>query len=308
MFKHTPVMLNEVINGLSIKADGIYTDGTAGGGNHSYAIGMKLSPQGTLICVDRDIDAIGECKEKLKPLLCKVDFIHQTFKNIPKILKERGIQLDGLLLDLGVSSHQLETAERGFSYTSDAALDMRMNSDDTITAKDVINRYTKDNLEKIFFEYGEERYSRNIADNIVKQRAIKPIETTLELVDIIKKSMPARALREKQHPAKRIFQAIRIAVNDELSQISGIFDEIIPCMNLGGRIVVITFHSLEDKIVKSAFNRFEHPCTCPPDFPVCVCGKRPSGFAVGKVIIPTDSEIEENPRSRSAKMRIFEKA
>ncbi len=307
MYEHIPVMLDEVIDGLNIKEEGIYDDGTAGGGNHSYAIGMKLSSEGTLICVDRDTTAIDECRKKLKSLNCNVEFLHREFRELPALLKTKGILLDGLLLDLGVSSYQLETAERGFSYTNNALLDMRMNRDDPITAKDVVNKYTKEDLEKIFFEYGEERFSRRIAENIIKARAIKPIETTFELVDIIKGSMPAKSLREKQHPAKRIFQAIRIAVNDELSQISEILDEIIPCMKQGGRIVIITFHSLEDKIVKSAFNRFENPCICPPDFPVCVCGRRPLGRVIGKMLTPIEKETEENPRARSAKLRILEK-
>ena len=299
-------MVPEVLEGLNIKPEGTYVDGTAGGGNHSFAIGSKLSKEGKLICVDRDQEAIKACTEKIKPLICQKEVIHSAFNLIPEILEEKNIKIDGLLVDLGVSSHQLSKAERGFSYMQDGLLDMRMNSEDSISAKDIVNNYSQEALEKIFFEYGEERYSRRIAENIIKKRSVQPINTTFELVDIIKEAMPAKALREKQHPAKRIFQAIRISVNEELFQISSLLENIIPYMNSGGRITVITFHSLEDKIVKAAFNRFEKPCVCPPDFPVCVCGKKPLGHAVGKPKTPSAEEIEQNPKSRSSRLRVFE--
>ena len=305
-FNHIPIMVPEVLEGLNIKPEGTYVDGTAGGGNHSFAIGSKLSQKGKLICVDRDQEAIKACTEKIKPLICQKEVIHSAFNLIPEILEEKNIKIDGLLVDLGVSSHQLSKAERGFSYMQDGLLDMRMNSEDSISAKDIVNNYSQEALEKIFFEYGEERYSRRIAENIIKKRSVQPINTTFELVDIIKEAMPAKALREKQHPAKRIFQAIRISVNEELFQISSLLENIIPYMNSGGRITVITFHSLEDKIVKAAFNRFEKPCVCPPDFPVCVCGKKPLGHAVGKPKTPSAEEIEQNPKSRSSRLRVFE--
>lgn len=303
-FEHIPVLFNQTIDGLAVKPNGVYADGTAGGGNHSRAIGERLSDKGRLICVDRDTEAIGACREKLAGLKCGLTLLHTDFAKLPEYLRKNGIMLDGLLVDLGVSSHQLDTAERGFSYMADAELDMRMNRDDDFTAKTLVNTYSKEDMERIFFEYGEERYSRSVASAIIEYRKHKPIETTLELVDIIKSAMPAKALREKQHPAKRVFQAIRIEVNDELKQISKLLDDIMPQMKSGGRVCVITFHSLEDRIVKTAFAKAQNPCTCPPDFPVCVCGKKPLGKAL-KPITPTEEEIRENPRARSSRLRIF---
>ncbi len=306
-FSHIPVLFRETIDSLKIKPDGVYADGTAGGGGHSFAIGSQLSANGLLICTDRDTEAVAACTSRLDPLECKKEIYHAEFTNLPHILEEKGIKLDGLLLDLGVSSHQLDSAERGFSYMNDAPLDMRMNTDDTFTAADLVNTYSEQELARVFFEYGEERWSRSIAKKIVLQRQSAPINTTLELVNIIKSAMPAKALNEAQHPAKRVFQAIRIAVNGELSQIHDVLSDIIPYMNPNGRIAVITFHSLEDRIVKTAFASAEHPCTCPPNFPVCVCGKKSLGKVITKKpIVPSDEEMKTNPRSRSSKLRVFE--
>lgn len=306
-FSHIPVLLSETIDALNIDPDGIYVDGTAGGGNHSAAIAEKLSEKGRLICVDRDEEAIAACKKRFENSDKNIEIIHSEFANIPEILKEKGIFADGILADLGVSSHQLDDASRGFSYMQNAPLDMRMDGESGFSAKDVVNGYSADRLAKIFFEYGEEKYSRRIAAGIVGARETKKIETTGELVEIIKKAMPQAALREKQHPAKRVFQAIRIEVNGELTQISSLLENILPYMNNGGRLAVITFHSLEDRIVKNAFSKFQKPCTCPPEFPVCVCGKKAYGHVVGKVITAGEKELSENPRSRSAKLRVFEK-
>ncbi len=306
-FSHISVLFKETIDSLNIKPDGVYADGTAGGGGHSFAIGSHLSENGLLVCTDRDTEAIAACTARLEPLTCKKEIYHAEFRTLPEILEKRGIKLDGLLLDLGVSSHQLDSAERGFSYMNDAPLDMRMNRDDAFTAADLINTYSEQELARIFFEYGEERWSRPIAKKIVTVRQSSPINTTLELVDVIKSAMPKKALNEAQHPAKRVFQAIRIAVNQELSQVSDILSDIIPSMNPGGRIAVITFHSLEDRIVKTAFASAENPCTCPPNFPVCVCGKTSLGKVLTKKpIIPSDEEMESNPRARSSKLRVFE--
>ncbi len=288
-FSHIPVLLQETVTGLCIKPDGVYVDGTAGGGNHSFAIGSKLSSSGLLICTDRDGDAIAACEKKLKPLACRKEILRSSFNRIPDILAERNLKADGLLVDLGVSSHQLDESSRGFSYMQDGPLDMRMDASGGLSAADLIRESSQRELERIFFEYGEERYSKRIAAAIVERREVSPISTTLELAEMIKRAMPQSAVRkEKQHPAK--------------------LEKVVGHMAPGGRIAVITFHSLEDRIVKNAFRRFEHPCTCPPDFPVCVCGKKPLGRAVGKCILPTKREIEQNPRSRSAKLRIFEVA
>ncbi len=304
-FGHIPVMLRETVDALAVIPDGIYADGTAGGGSHSFELGSRLSTQGTLISVDRDMDAIRECTEKLKPLTCKKELIHTTFATLPSILEERGIKLNGIMMDLGVSSHQLDEASRGFSYMQDAPLDMRMDASSGMSAADVVNTYSESELARIFFEYGEERYSRRIAAAIVEKRAQAPIKTTLELADIIRSAMPRKALNEKQHPAKRVFMAIRIEVNNELGQIRNVLEDILPHMAPKGRIAVITFHSLEDRIVKMAFARFANPCTCPKEFPVCVCGKKPYGKVIGDKA-PSKEEIEINPRSRSARLRIFE--
>lgn len=306
-FSHIPVMLHEVVDGLNIRPDGLYVDGTAGGGNHSFEIGKRLSSSGRLICTDRDEEAVEACRKKLSPLCCKTEILRSPFNRIPEILAEREVKADGLLVDLGVSSHQLDEGYRGFSYMKDGPLDMRMDLSGGVTAADIIRDADQGELERIFFEYGEERYSRKIAAAIVEKRAESPIENTLTLAEIIKQAMPSGAVKkEKQHPAKRVFQALRIAVNDELFQISDLLEHVIGHMADGGRIAVISFHSLEDRVVKNAFRRFEHPCTCPPDFPVCVCGKKPLGKCVGKCILPSKKEIEQNPRSRSAKLRVFE--
>lgn len=305
-FSHNPVLLRETIDALAIKPDGIYADGTAGGGGHSYAIGSLLSEKGTLLSIDRDPEAIEACRTKLADLPCHHEMIHSDFASLPAILESREQKLDGVLFDLGVSSHQLDDPERGFSYMADGNLDMRMSAGEGMTAADVVNRYSQAELSRIFTEYGEERYSSRIAAAIVKRRAEKPILTTFDLVSIIRASMPASALKEKQHPAKRVFQAIRIEVNDELGQIGRVLNGILPYMANGGRIAVITFHSLEDRITKNAFRTAANPCTCPKEFPVCICGQKPLGKIIGDYA-PSPEEIEKNPRSRSARLRVFER-
>lgn len=303
-FAHRSIMVREIIEALNIRPDGIYADGTAGGGGHSFAIGSLLSPKGTLFSNDRDPEALQACEKRLKDLSCHVQLIQGTFS---QLAEHAGVPFDGVLLDLGVSSYQLDCAERGFSYMHDASLDMRMNPADKLSARDVVNEWSEEELTRIFFEYGEERFSRRIAAQIVQARKISPIETTGQLVDLIKSALPKSALKEKQHPAKRVFQAIRIAVNDELEQVRIALDSIVENMNDGGRIAVLTFHSLEDRIVKTAFARYERPCTCPPEFPVCVCGKQPLGKVIVKGISPTEEEIRENPRARSTRLRVFER-
>ena len=304
VYQHRSILLDEVVEALNIRSDGVYADGTAGGGGHSLAIGKKLSSSGTLICNDRDSDAIEVCRQRLAELSCQVRLIHGNFADLPKNV---GCRLDGVLLDLGVSSYQLDQAERGFSYMHDAPLDMRMNRDDRLTAKEIVNEWSEAELTRIFFEYGEERFSRRVASAVVQARKNGMIETTGELADLIKSALPVSARREKQHPAKRVFQAIRIAVNDELTQVREALDAIVEQMNDGGRIVVLTFHSLEDRIVKNAFARYERPCTCPPEFPVCVCGKQSLGKVLVKGTSPSEEEIRENPRARSTRMRVFER-
>lgn len=305
---HNPVLLTECIDALDIKTDGIYVDGTLGRAGHSSEIAKRLT-SGRLIAIDRDMVAIDAAKTKMAEYGERVTFVHSDFRNIKQILSDLNIdKIDGILLDLGVSSPQLDDASRGFSYMADAPLDMRMDRSMKLSAYDVVNGYDEASLRLIFFEYGEERYSSKIAANIVKRREVKPIETTLELVDIIKGAMPASALREKQHPAKRCFQAIRIAVNDELGALSQVLEDIVDAMADGGRIAIITFHSLEDRIVKKSFNEQVNPCTCPPSFPVCVCGKVAKlKLTNRKPILPSDDEIKTNPRARSAKLRVAEK-
>ena len=277
------------------------------GSDEKYSVSCLVpkSDKATLAKIDK---AIKAAIERLALLGERAVVVRSNFCEIASVCRERGVeQIDGLLLDLGVSSYQLDCAERGFSYMQDAPLDMRMNQSDKLSAKQIVNEWSEAELTRIFFEYGEERYSRRIASQIVQSRARKPIETTLELVDIIKSALPKNALKEKQHPAKRVFQALRISVNDELGQISAALDSIVENMNDGGRIAVLTFHSLEDRIVKTAFARYERPCICPPEFPVCVCGKKSLGKVIVKGIPPTPEEIAENPRSRSTRLRVFER-
>ena len=308
-FHHISVLLNECIEGLNIKPDGIYVDGTLGGAGHSSEIAKRLTT-GRLIGIDRDPVALKAAGERLAPYVDRVTLVHSNFCEIAQVLKDLDIDgVDGILLDLGVSSPQLDDSSRGFSYMADAPLDMRMNSEDTLSAYDVVNTWSYEELKRILFDYGEERYAPKIASAICKKREEHPIETTLELVDVIRGAMPAQALREKQHPAKRSFQAIRIAVNDELGSVEKVMRDAIPCLNPGGRLAVITFHSLEDRIVKTAMAGAAKGCTCPPSFPVCVCGKKPQVHVITrKPIISTDAELEYNPRARSAKLRVCEKA
>lgn len=305
-FKHKSVLLNECIQNLNIKPSGIYVDGTLGGGGHSYEILKRLDKNGKLIGIDRDKDALLAAKEKLKEF-DNLYTVHDNHANIKNILKELNISgVDGILLDLGVSSYQLDEADRGFSYMHDAKLDMRMNREDSLSAYDVVNKYSEEKLTKIFFDYGEERYSKSIARKICEKRKEKNIETTLELVDIIKSAMPTKALNEKQHPAKRVFQAIRIEVNEELTKLKQAVVDAIMSLNDNGRLAIITFHSLEDKIVKHTYEEMEGRCICPKDFPVCVCNFKSYGNIVNKKpIVSNEEELEENARARSAKLRVF---
>lgn len=307
-FKHKSVLLNECIEGLNIKKEGIYVDGTLGGGGHSYEILRKLSPNGRLIGIDRDKDALNAASKKLNEFN-NFTTVHDNHANILEILKNLGIQgVDGILLDLGVSSYQLDEASRGFSYMNDAPLDMRMNREDKISAYEVVNNYSEEKLSRIFFDYGEERYSKSIAKKICKVREENKISTTLELVEVIKSAMPSSALNEKQHPAKRVFQAIRIEVNEELTKLKQAVEDSIKALDNGGRLAIITFHSLEDKIVKHTYEDMQGRCTCPKDFPVCVCNYISYGRIVNKKpIISNEEELKENPRARSAKLRIFER-
>ena len=307
-FYHVSVLLQECLDGLNIKPDGIYVDGTLGGAGHSSQIAKRLTT-GRLIGIDRDPVALKAAGERLAPYADRVTLVHSNFCEIAQVLDELGIEaVDGILLDLGVSSPQLDDGSRGFSYMVDAPLDMRMNNEDPVTAKDIVNTWSYEELRRILFDYGEERYAPRIADAICRRREEKPIETTLELVNIIRSAMPAAALREKQHPAKRSFQAIRIAVNDELGAVRKVMEAAIPRLNPDGRLAIITFHSLEDRIVKNAMADAAKGCTCPPSFPVCVCGKKPQvKLVTRKPITASDAELEANPRSRSAKLRVCEK-
>ncbi len=305
---HKSVLLDECIEALNIRPDGIYLDGTLGGAGHSLEIVKRLTT-GCLIGVDRDRTALAAAEERLKPYLDRVTLVHSNFSEIRAILRELSVSgVDGMLFDLGVSSPQLDDAARGFSYMADAPLDMRMDRDDALTAAEIVNTWPADELRRIFYEYGEERYAPQVAAAIVRRRETVPIQTTLELADVIRGAMPPQALREKQHPAKRCFQAIRIAVNDELGSVRRLMDDAIDCLNPGGRLAVITFHSLEDRIVKTAMQAAAKGCTCPPEFPVCVCGKKPRVTVLTrKPIISGAAELAENPRARSAKLRVAEK-
>ena len=307
-FKHVSVLLNECLEGLNIKPDGKYVDCTLGGAGHSSQILKRLSKDGLLIGIDQDKDALKAAGERLKNFENKV-LVHNNFYNIGEIIDDLNVgNVDGILMDLGVSSYQLDEGERGFSYMKDAPLDMRMNRENDFSAYDVINTYSEEELYKVIKDYGEEKFAKRIASFIVEKRESKPIETTFELVDIIKSAIPAKARREGPHPAKRTFQAIRIEVNGELRILNKAIEDGVNRLNKGGRMAIITFHSLEDRIVKLKFRDLANPCTCPKEFPICVCGKEPLVKLVSrKAIEPSKEEVLENPRSRSAKLRVIEK-
>ncbi len=308
-FSHRSVLLDECIEGLNIRPDGIYIDGTAGGAGHSSVIASHLGAGGKLFALDQDITAVKVATERLSPFGERAEVVHTNFSSLADVCRERGIEhIDGLLLDLGVSSYQLDTAERGFSYRADAPLDMRMNVEAPLSAYQVVNEYSEDALRRILYEYGEERFSSRIAANMIRARELTPIKTTGELVEIVKKSVPASSGKGGHHPAMRTFQALRIEVNAELDVIAPAIKSAVSLLNPGGRIVIITFHSLEDRIVKQTFASLTGGCTCPPDFPVCVCGNKPKIKLVNrKPILPSARELAENPRSHSAKLRIAEK-
>lgn len=309
-FSHKSVLLEETIEGLDIKPDGIYVDGTLGGGGHSYEIAKKLSEKGHLYGIDQDEAAIEAAGERLKEYKDRVTIIRDNYENAVSDLKQSGVTgVDGIILDLGVSSYQLDTVERGFSYKYDTALDMRMDLRQPLSAKEIVNDYSQADLARIIRDYGEDKFANNIAKHIVAARQKKTIETTYELNDIIKAAIPAKMRAEGGHPSKRTFQAIRIECNRELDVLKNSLEEMIRFLNPGGRICIITFHSLEDRIVKSMFKKQENPCTCPPGFPVCTCGKTSLGKVITrKPILPSDEELEVNSRSKSAKLRIFERA
>lgn len=310
IFNHKSVLLNETVDSLCVKPQGIYVDGTLGGGGHASEVAARLGDGGRLIGIDQDADAIAAASERLAPFGDKITVVRSNYERIAQVLDELEIpQVDGIYLDLGVSSFQLDTAERGFTYREDdAPLDMRMDQRNALSAYEVVNDYSEENLSRILHEYGEERFARKIAHNICVSRQQAPIRTTGELIEIIKRSIPAKIRATGGHPAKRTFQAIRIEVNQELTVLSESLDGMIDLLNDGGRLCVITFHSLEDRIVKNIFRKNEHPCTCPPEFPVCVCGKKSKGTVVTrKPILPGEEEMETNPRSKSAKLRVFER-
>lgn len=308
-FLHKPVLLNECIENLNIKPDGVYLDGTLGGAGHSLEIAKSLNEKGMLIGIDRDIEAINVSSERLRGVKPTIKLVNDNHKNIKDVLRMLNIpKVDGILLDLGVSSYQLDNPDRGFSYRYDAPLDMRMSTNDKLTANDVVNTYTKEDLTRIFRDYGEEKWASRVADFIVSRRKDKPINTTFELVDVIKAAIPAGARVEGGHPAKRIFQAIRIEVNGEIDNLRNAISDAIDCLAPGGRICIISFHSLEDRIVKEVFNDFAKGCKCPPDFPKCVCNnKKVVNILSKKPIISTEDELDENKRAHSAKLRVAEK-
>ena len=309
-FKHKSVLLYETVDQLNIKPDGIYVDGTLGGGGHSYEIARRLSDKGRLIGIDQDEDAIKAASERLKPFMDRVTIVRNNYCNMDKVLDELSIdKVDGIMLDLGVSSYQLDTAERGFTYNVDAKLDMRMDQRQEVTARDIVNDYSEYDLYRIIRDYGEDRFAKNIAKHIVAARQKKPIETTFELNEIIKAAIPMKVRATGGHPSKRTYQAIRIELNRELEVLENSIDMMIDRLNKGGRLCIITFHSLEDRIVKVRYKNNENPCTCPPSFPTCVCGKKSKGKVITrKPIIPSEEELEENSRSKSSKLRVFERA
>ena len=308
-FEHVSVLLHETVDGLNVKPDGIYVDATLGGGGHAYEVCTKLGEQGRLIGIDQDADAIKAAGKRLEGFGEKVTIIRSNYCDMKPRLHEIGIdKVDGITVDLGVSSYQLDTAERGFSYRVDAPLDMRMDQRQKLTARDIVNTYSEQELYHIIRDYGEDQFAKNIAKHIVQARADKPIETTYELNDIIKAAIPAKMRATGGHPSKRTFQAIRIECNHELDVLKDSLDDMIDMLNHQGRLCIITFHSLEDRIVKNVYRQKENPCTCPPEFPVCVCGKTPYGKATPrKPILPSAEEMEENSRSKSAKLRVFER-
>ncbi len=308
-FNHISVLLEESVNFLEVKPKGVYVDGTLGGGGHASLVCSKLSKGATFVGIDRDMTAINAASKRLEQFGDMVNIVHSNFSEIKTVLKNLGIsKIDGAILDLGVSSPQLDTAERGFSYNMDARLDMRMNREDALSAFEVVNGYTESELSKIIFDYGEERFARQIAKAIVTERQKGDIETTFQLSDIIKSAVPAKMRFADKHPAKRTFQAIRIEVNNELGILKQAIEDFVEVLNPGGVLSIITFHSLEDRIVKTIFKKAENPCVCPSHFPVCVCGNVPKGKVITrKPILPTAEEMEENSRSKSAKLRIFEK-
>ena len=308
-FKHKSVLLYETVDELNIKPDGIYVDGTLGGGGHSYEIAGRLSEGGRLIGIDQDEDAIKAASKRLEPYMDRVTIVRNNYCNMDKVLDDLGIdKVDGIMLDLGVSSYQLDAADRGFTYNVDTALDMRMDQRQEITAKDIVNEYSEFDLYRIIRDYGEDRFAKNIAKHIVAARQEKPIETTFELNDIIKAAIPMKVRATGGHPSKRTYQAIRIELNKELEVLENSIDMMIDRLKPEGRLCIITFHSLEDRIVKTRFRNNENPCTCPPSFPACVCGKVPKGRVITrKPVVPTDEEINENSRSKSSKLRVFER-
>lgn len=307
-FNHTSVLLKETIEALQIKPDGIYLDGTLGGGGHSYEICRRLGEKGRLIGIDQDADAIKAAGERLAEFGDKVTIVRDNYRNARNVLERLGVtKVDGIVLDLGVSSYQLDTVERGFTYNYDTPLDMRMDQRQELTARDIVNDYSEQDLYHIIRDYGEDQFAKNIAKHIVQERAIKPIETTFELNDIIRAAIPAKMRISGGHPSKRTFQAIRIECNHELDALKSSLDDMINLLDERGRLCIITFHSLEDRIVKTVYREKENPCTCPPEFPVCVCGKIPYGKATPrKAILPGKEEIAENSRAKSAKLRVFE--
>ena len=308
-FKHKSVLLNETIENLNIKPDGIYVDGTLGGAGHSYEICRQLSTIGSLIGIDQDEAAIEAASKRLEEFQDRVTIIRSNYCNMKKELNRKGIfSVDGIVLDLGVSSYQLDNAERGFTYREDVPLDMRMDQRGSRTARDIVNEYSEQELFRVIKDYGEDKFAKNIAKHICTARAVKPIETTGELTEIIKQSIPMKIRATGGHPAKKTFQAIRIELNQELEVLKNSLDDMIELLNDEGRICIITFHSLEDRIVKTIFKRNENPCTCPSNFPVCVCGKKSKGKVITrKPILPSEEELEENTRSKSAKLRVFER-
>ncbi|MDE7036956.1 MAG: 16S rRNA (cytosine(1402)-N(4))-methyltransferase RsmH [Lachnospiraceae bacterium] len=308
-FEHKSVLLKETVDGLNIRPDGIYADGTLGGGGHSFEVCRRLGEKGSIVGIDQDAAAIEAASGRLKDFGEKVTIVRSNYCDMKSRLHELGIdKVDGIILDLGVSSYQLDTADRGFSYREDAPLDMRMDTRQAMTARDIVNDYSEMELYRVIRDYGEDKFARNIARHIVTAREKKPIKTTGQLTEIIRKSIPMKYQKKGGHPAKRTFQAVRIELNRELEVLRDSLDDMIELLNPGGRLCIITFHSLEDRIVKSAFKKNENPCVCPPDFPVCVCGKVSKGSIVTrKPILPSREEMESNSRSKSAKLRIFER-